>query len=231
MIECTDECIYYETFGNRNCNNRKSRKKRLKRFFIFTIILIVIGYLFYYVNGTVFNLVSEICEDYTYSVALSSINKAVIYSLSDELKYSDIIKVEKNSSGDISLISSDSVKINSISRQITENTEKILTEKLRDGIPVPVFAFTGIKLASGYGPTVQYDAITVVGVNCSFGGKFTSVGINQTLHSLYITVTCKVDIEFLNKKRSFDCSSEVLVSEAVLVGNVPEVYLNGSLLG
>ncbi len=228
MIECTDEYIYYKTF---KCKNRKSRKKRFKRFFVFTVILVLTGYIFYHVNGAVFNLVSEICEDYSYSVALSSINEAVMDSLNDEIKYSDIIKIEKNSSGDISLISSDSLKINTISRQITEKSEKLLTEKLRDGIPVPVFAFTGIKLASGYGPAVQYDAITVVGVNCAFNGKFTSVGINQTLHSLYITVTCKVDIEFLNKKRSFDCSSDVLVSEAVLVGKVPEVYLNGSLLG
>ena len=225
MIECTDEFIYCTTFGRKN---RRNRKKRLKRFFIFTIILILAIYLFYHINSAVFNLVSEICEDYTYSVALSSINKAVMESLDDELKYSDVVKVEKNSVGDISLISSDPIKINSISRQVTESTEKILTDKLKEGIPIPVFAFTGIKLASGYGPSVEYDAITVVGVNCEFKGEFTSVGINQTLHSLYITVTCKIDIEFLSKKRSFDCRSDVLVSEAVLIGKVPEVYLNGA---
>ena len=128
-------------------------------------------------------------------------------------------------------MSSNAVKINSISRTVCDNTEKFLTKKLKEGIPVPVFAFTGIKLASGYGPAVRYDAITVVGVNSDFCGKFTSAGINQTLHSLYINVTCKVDIEFLYKKRSFDCSSSILVSEAVLIGKVPEVYLNGALFG
>ena len=228
MIECTDEYIYCKTF---KVKSRRCRKNRLKRFFVFTLIIIVIGYLFYHINGAVFNLVSEICEDYAYSAALSSINNAVIYSLSDEVKYSDLIKVEKNNDGEITLISSDAVKINSISRKVSEITEKNLTEKLKSGIPVPVFAFTGIKLASGYGPTVQYDAITVVGVKGDFSGKFTSVGINQTLHSLYVDVTCKVDIEFLYKKRSFDCSSSILVSEAVLVGKVPEVYLNSALLG
>lgn len=226
MIECTDEYIYYRTFRTRNRNNGK---KRLRRFFALILVSAIIGYLFYHINGAVFNLVSEICEDYTYSAALSSINKSVLLSLSDGLKYDDLITVEKNNDGDITLISSDAVKINSISRTIAANTEKLLTEKIKNGIPIPVFAFTGIKLASGFGPEVQYDAITVVGTNCSFGGKFTSVGINQTLHSVYITVTCKIDIEFLYKKRSFDCLSDVLVSEAVLVGKVPEVYLNGAL--
>ena len=228
MIECTDEYIYCKTF---NVKNRKCRKNRLKRFLIFIILVVLCGYLFYHINGAVFNLVSEICEDYTYSVALSSINNAVLTSLSDEIKYSDLIKVEKNNDGEITLISSDAVKINSISRTVCENTEKMLTDKLKEGIPVPIFAFTGIKLASGYGPAVQYDAITVVGVNSDFSGEFVSVGINQTLHSLYINVTCKIDIEFLYKKRSFDCSSSVLISEAVLVGKVPEVYLKSALLG
>ena len=183
----------------------------------------------FHINNGVFALVSGVCEDYAYSAALSSINKAVMTSLSDEVKYTDLIHIEKNKNGDISLMSSDALKINTISRSVAENTEKLFKEKLKDGVPVPLFAFTGVKLASGYGPEIKYYAITVVGVNCKFDGTFTSVGINQTLHSLYITVECRIDIEFLYKKKSAVCSSDILVSEAVLVGNVPEVYLNGGL--
>lgn len=224
MIECTEENIYYETF---RVKNRKRRK--VKRFLIFTVIILCVGVVFYHVNGAVFTLVSGICEDYAYSASLSSINEAVITSLNQELKYSDLIKIEKNNDGDISLMSADALKINSISRTVAGKTEEILKKKLSNGIPVPLFAFTGIKLASGFGPIVDYYAITVVGANCGFDSKFASVGINQTLHSLYIKVDCKVDIEFLYKKRSFDCASEVLVSEAVLVGKVPETYLKGAL--
>lgn len=194
-----------------------------------TAIILCVGILIYHVNGAVFTLVSGICEDYAYSASLSSINQAVITSLNEELKYSDLIRIEKNNDGDISLMSADALKINSISRAVAEKTEDLLKGKLADGIPVPLFAFTGIKLASGFGPSVNYYAITVVGVNCGFDGKFSSVGINQTLHSLYIKVNCKVDIEFLYKKQSFDCVSEVLVSEAVLIGKVPETYLKGAL--
>lgn len=228
MIDCTNEYIYRKTFC---IKNRRRKKCRKKRFFIWFTIIFSLVLIFYHVNSAVFNLVSELCEDYAYSAALSSINKAVLLSLADELKYDDLIKVEKNKDGDITLMSSDAAKINSISRTVAELSEEILTKRLKDGIPIPVFAFTGIKIASGYGPEIKYDAITVVGTNCAFKGDFTSVGINQTLHSVYITVNCKIDIEFLYKKRSFECSSDVLVSEAVLVGKVPEVYLKGALWG
>ena len=226
MIECTEERIYYKTF---RVKNRKGRIKRFKRFFTLIVILsIIIGGIFH-INGAVFNLVSGICEDYTRANALSAIHNSVMTSLSDTITYSDLIRVEKNKDGDISLMSADSLKINSISRTVAINVEKILKEKLKEGIPVPIFAFTGIKLASGYGPTVKYDAITVASVNCGFDGKFEQMGINQTLHSLFVVVDCRVDIEFLYKKRTFDCTSEILISEAVLVGKVPEVYLSGTL--
>lgn len=226
MIECTDENIYYKTF---RVKNRSHRKSKVKRFFVSVIVLILLGCLIFHINNGVFNLVFAVCEDYAYSAALSSINKSVMASIQDEVKYTDLIHVEKNKNGDISFMSSDALKINTISRIVAENTEKLLNDKLKEGVPVPLFAFTGIKLASGYGPEIKYYAITVVGVNCKFDGNFTSVGINQTLHSLYISVECKIDIEFLYKKKSTACSSNILISEAVLIGSVPEVYLNGGL--
>ena len=226
MIECTDEYIYYRTFGKRN----RKRRKSVKRFFIFVVLFSLIFLIFFHVNGAVFTLVSDICEDTANSFALSAINQAAIGSL-NQVKYSDFIKTEKNNEGDITLMSADSVKINSISREITVATTEILAKKLEHGIPVPAFAFLGVKIASGYGPIVNYEAITVAGVDCRFDGKFSSVGVNQTLHSLFVKVICKIDIEFLYKKRVVECCSEVLISEAVLVGKVPDVYLNGALFG
>lgn len=226
MIECTEERIYYKTF---KMKNRKSLNRRIKRLFILSLILALTGTLFFHVNGAVFNLVSGICEDHTRATALSAIHDSVFMSLNDKVSYSELIRVEKNNDGDITLMSADSLKINAISQTVAINTEKSLKEKLKEGIPVPVFAFTGIKFASGYGPIIKYDAITVASVNCVFNGKFEQTGINQTLHSLYIVVDCKIDIELLYKKRSFNCSSEILISEAVLVGKVPETYLNGTL--
>ena len=225
MRECTEEQVYYKTF---RVKNRKKRRKA-KRFFAFTLIFAIVVGTIVHVNGAVFNLVSSICEDYTRSAALTAIHNSVMTSLTDKIAYSDLVKVEKNKDGDIAFMSADSLKINTISRTVAVSVEKELKEKLKDGIPVPIFAFTGIKLASGYGPSINYSAITVASVNCGFDGNFEQMGINQTLHSLYVVVNCRVDIEFLYKKRTFDCASEILISESVLIGKVPEVYLNGTL--
>ena len=234
MIECTDENIYYNVRKKANCGKRKCRTQRrskFKRFVFFLFLAVTVIGLYLHVNGPVYRLITDICADYAESCAISSVNSAVALSLSDKEQYSDFITVERNNAGDISFMSVNSHKINSVSRTVSLSAEALLKSALQDGVPIPIAAFTGFKFAAGYGKPVRYFAVNVVSVNCVFDGQFTSVGINQTLHSLYVIVTCSVDVEFLLKKERVECASEILISESVLVGKVPEVYLNGSLFG
>ena len=217
MIECTREYIYYK---------RRSIKKR--RFFIFFLIVFLIGVIVYQQNA-VFRLIVEICKDTSYSLSTFSVNRAVSVSLTEELNYSELIEVEKNSDGDIVMISANAVKINRITREIAVNTEKILSEKLKNGINVPILAFSGIAFLSGMGRDIKYKYISVSSVDCDISGEFKSVGINQTLHSVFVLVNTKVNVEFLRASEEMVFQSKVLISEAVLVGKVPEIYLNGGL--
>ena len=227
MIECTSEYIYYKTF------KRKNRRfiKRRKRFFFWFVFLIIISLSLWYANGSVYRLITDICQDYSRAAALSAVNDAVLSSLTDEIKYTDLMSIERNKDGDISLMAQNALKINGISRSVADEVKQNLSEVLVKGIPIPLMAFSGLKFASGYGPIINYSAIRVASVNCEFVSKFNSVGINQTLHSLYIRAICMVDTEFLFRKKSCECYSDILVSEAVLVGKVPQIYLEGALFG
>ena len=184
-----------------------------------------------YQQSVVFRLIVQICKDSSYSLSAFSVNRAVSVSLTEELNYSELIEVEKNSDGDIVMIRTNALKINRITREIAVNTEKILSEKLKNGVSVPVLAFSGIAFLSGMGREIQYRYISVSGVNCDISGEFKSVGINQTLHSVFVIVNTKVNVEFLRASEEMEFQSKVLISEAVLVGKVPEIYLNGGLKG
>ena len=71
--------------------------------------------------------------------------------------------------------------------------------------------------------------MNVSSVTSDFESKFYSVGINQTLHSIYVLIKAEIFLEMPlgREKRTFETS--VLVAENVLVGKVPEVYLGGKL--
>lgn len=221
MIECSNENIWY----------KKRRLGIFKRISALFVVFAIVACIIFYFKFFVVKQIYRICEDFSYSYSTESVNKVIIESLSIPTKYSDLVTVEKNESGDIVLMSVNSYKVNVINREIALQTEKKLTDKLNNGIPIPLLCFSGIEILSGYGPIINYKSIDVVSVICEFDSRFESVGINQTLHSIYIKVLSRVDIEAFFSKQTAECETTVLLSESVLIGKVPEVYLNGKIFG
>lgn len=218
MIECSNENIYY----------KKKRKLHFKfPFYLFVFLIIFLSYYRFFVTKKIV----QICKEYSYSICAECVNNAVILSLSNGLKYSEIINVEKNSNGDINLISLNSVNANSIARDTIKNTKIFLNDMLSEGVPLPFFAFLGFDFISGYGKVYNYKFLSISSVNNQFISQFKSVGINQTLHSIYINIICKVAINVPMAKNEEIFETRVLLSESVLVGKVPEIYLSGNLNG
>ncbi len=220
MIEIYDSNVWY---------TKKRKHFKIKRVFVFFVIIaIVIGIYVYYQN-VISEQVLKICSDYSEVCATESVNDAIIQTLKEEIKYDYLVTIEKNSTGEVVLMTANSYKINAISREISDLSLKNLEKKLKKGVPVPILSFSGIKLLSGYGSIVNYKAVYVSNVICEFSSRFESVGINQTLHSIYIDVITDVKLEMPAKKLEKECVTSVLICEAVIVGKVPEVYLGGKL--
>ena len=219
MIECTVDYIWY----------KKRRKFKPKKFFAFFCVFLTIFACVLYFKYFISEQIYKYSQDCAYSYCTESINSAVMETLNNQVKYNELIQVEKNSNGNIVLISANSHKVNYISREIARLTETQLVKKISGGVPVPIFAFTGIGLVSGLGGNVNVKTLNVSSVICEFNSKFTSVGINQTLHSIYVEIKNEVrfSIPFQNRTESF--VSSVLITETVLIGSVPDVYLNGKI--
>ena len=221
MIECSNDYIWYK--------KKRCHRKKFKRWLsIFIVVSLFLGVFLYYKN-IVCDLIFKICTDYAYSYNTEAVNDAVLQSLLDETKYSELISVEKNNAGDVVLMTANSHKINLINKEVCETTAKVLKKKLQNGIPVPILAFSGIDILSGYGNNVYIKTISISSVTSEFDSNFNSIGINQTLHSIYINVLSEVKIEIPLKTYQTTLKTSVLISETVLVGKVPEIYLNGKL--
>ena len=218
MIECSNELLYYK---------RKNRKINFKRFFcIFIIVLTIISGVVYYKKVTT-PLIERLSFDKISSIAYKSVNTSIINTISSNVSYDNLVYVEKNDDGDIALIQANSKKINDISRRIVLETEKTLKENLKNGVKVPLLAFTGVTFLSGYGKEINLKVLFVESVNVKFNSEFLSCGINQTLHKISVEIISDISLSFPMYRESKEFSSSVLISEAVLVGKVPEIYLSG----
>lgn len=220
MIECTESNIYYK---------KKKRKGIKRKFLAFFLVFLVLLICFFYYNKVIYNNLYRINSAYAYKCSTMAVNEVILLSLSSNLKYKDIVFVEKNDNGDVSLITANTYKINLISQEIAKNSALTLENRLGVGTPIPLLAFSGVGAISGFGREVYIKTLNVSSVICKFNSKFTSMGINQTLHSIYVDVVCSVDINLPLKNDMVESVVTVLLAETVLLGKVPEAVINSKL--
>lgn len=87
-------------------------------------------------------------------------------------------------------------------------------------------SLTGTKLLSGIGPNVPIKLSTTGTVITKVRSEFESTGINQTIHRLYLDVTCNVSILTPYNIIEDSISNEIVLIENVVVGLVPSTYYN-----
>ncbi|MCM1043811.1 MAG: sporulation protein YunB [Corallococcus sp.] len=207
---------------------RAIRTKKLLIIFI-TITEIVSLFLLH------LHLTRPIIETYAQSevrsVTTKACNAAAYNVMTQSVKYSDLVTVEKNSDNEITLIQANTVLINSIARDTAQKVQTEINKFASVGISIPLGTLSGIALFSGGGPDICFTVKPIDSVVCTFVSEFKSAGINQTLHKISLIVSSKVNVILPTSMSLVDCSVPILISESLIIGKVPSAYLSGAVLG
>ena len=209
---------------------KKNRKfKRFKIIFVL-ICLLTIGTWVYFQRNVTKVLIS-ISEATIRSITTVAVNDAIYYTLNDAMRYDDLISIVRDSDGNVTSITTDSLKINRIARDTAYLSQENLTKMSAEGIMVPIGALTGIEALAGFGQKINIKIIPISNVECRFVSKFRQAGINQTLHSLYLEIVSDISIILPSKSTNLASTIEVLICESVITGKIPDVYLQASMSG
>lgn len=209
---------------------KKNRKfKRFKIIFVL-ICLLTIGTLVYFQRNVTKVLIS-ISEATIRSITTVAVNDAIYYTLNDAMRYDDLISIVRDSDGNVTSITTDSLKINRIARDTAYLSQENLTKMSAEGIMVPIGALTGIEALAGFGQKINIKIIPISNVECRFVSKFRQAGINHTLHSLYLEIVSDISIILPSKSTNLASTIEVLICESVITGKIPDVYLQASMSG
>ncbi len=210
----------------------KSKGKRRKKWLFILLALLLLGaLLLLHFQRNVTRVLVSISEATMRASTTVAVNDAVYYTLSDEMRYEDLVTVLRNESGDIVSFSANPLKINKIARDTASISQSNLKNLSLNGIPVPLGALTGVEALAGLGPSIQFRIIPVSSVSCDFFSEFESVGINQTKHSIYLNVIADISIVMPSRTKNFAVTTEILVGESVIVGHVPDTFLQSDIFG
>ena len=209
---------------------KRAKKKKIKAIAaILTLILLFTGAFFYF-NKQAHAVIDQLTRatiSNRLTVKMNAAFDELMASFDDE--YSSYVHIERNSSGEITLITADMIKINKLMAQYSTIVQSHVSEIEEDDITVPMLAFTGWPLVSTLGADIKLDIVAVGDAPCSYRSVFKEVGINQTLHSIYIDVSAKVEIILPIDNLEVECPSSALVCESVIVRRVPQFYLQNKI--
>ena len=200
-----------------------SVKTKVKLFGAITVFLAVTAIYYFRVTEAVLDMGDTAVSSY--------LTTAVYLSEMDNLGktgygYSDFFKVVHGSDGYVSAFFTDGAAINSFTSAIALSVNEKLAEYAKKGVDIPSGVLSGIRIFSGYGKKINVKLLEITSVNCRFESEFTSAGINQVKHSLYLVVSPNAELKAVGRSRSLTVSVSVPVFENVFVGKIPDFYIN-----
>ena len=168
-------------------------------------------------------LSSQIAVSDASDIVIDKVNSAIADILaSGDYDGDYFVFFEKNSSGEITAISSNMARINALSAQILDRVVGAATDTHTLTVKIPAGNLTGISLLMGRGPSVPVQIISRV----EFSNSIVTAGINQTKHQINLNVIVDIDILIPWGTESAQVVTEVLIADTVVVGKVPDTYLN-----
>ena len=90
---------------------------------------------------------------------------------------------------------------------------------------IPIGSLVLPEFLAGKGPNIPVHILSIRNSDASFTSNFTEAGINQTLQQLNMQVSVDVAVLVLGETNYFTVTSQVVVAETIIVGQVPDTFL------
>ena len=196
---------------------------------LFVLIAIIVG-ICLFIQRNVNPMIVMISNERIRALTTDAVSTAVIDVMSEntDVEYLSVTRDEKQN---ITSIDLDSNTVNTLAQEITLSAQNNINDIGSDGIKIPVGSLSGVTLFTGLGPDINIKIYLVGSTQTQIISEFTSAGINQTLHRLYINISGSVAVAVPGLPSTINTSAHVLMSEMIIVGEVPPTYLNSTSVG
>ena len=200
------------------------RMIRVKKFKVIVMLILLLVLLFcIFVKLIIYPTFISVCEYRAKSIAINVTNNE-ISKVMDKYSYEDLINVRSDEKGNVSFIETHVINMNKIIAEITKNIQKEFTDGNSSSIKVNLGVFTGTRIFSGFGPKININVVSAGNIEINVKSEFFSVGVNQSIHRIYLDINSDVDISTPISSLKSNINMQTLLGETVIVGNTPGTY-------
>ncbi len=189
------------------------------------VLLLLVGALVLFrrqYTGDIVSLAQTQVRNSTSDLINDAINRQIE---SGNIQYDRIVYFEKDLEGRITALKTNMSEVNRLKTEILNRINEDILAMDADQLGIPLGSLVLPEVFSGRGPGIPVEILSIRNSDASFSSRFTEAGINQTLQQLIMEVSVDVTVLVLGKTDSFTVTSQVVVAETVIVGQVPNTFL------
>ena len=208
--------------------NGKGRKKRRN----YTLLILIAVTVSLFVVGVSFGSanIDPVLMELAEPAAINLMNDTVNASYKKfvggaDITYDDLVKITRNEEGQITSLTTDAELLNLMCIQIDDEVGEAL-KKTDVKIKVPLGSLTESEVLSGKGPTFSMNLSQSNTVDTYTESRFTDAGVNQTEHEIIFVVKVTMTIILPNTTATYEFEQGFIVTQSIIVGNVPSYYTN-----
>lgn len=194
---------------------------------IFVVLLLLVLGMILFFRYQFNDAIRSLAETQVINTTSDLINDAIDEQIeTGNIQYDRMVYFEKDLDGRITALKTNMSEVNRLKTDILNliNDEILALDTTDLGIPVGSLFLP--ELLSGRGPLIPVQILSIRNSDASFSSNFSEAGINQTLQQMNMHVSVDVTILVLGETESFTVSSQVIVAETIIVGQVPGTYLH-----
>lgn len=195
-------------------------------FRLILMILVLVFLTFLMLRSRYRGVIRDLAETQVKNTTSDLTNDAIAKQIAEGIiQYDRIVYFEKDLDGRITALKTNMSEVNRLKTDILNliNDEILALDTSDIGIPLGSLFLP--ELFSGKGPSIPVHILSIRNSDAAFSSRFSQAGINQTLHQLIMIVSVDVAVLVLGQTSSFSVTSEVVVAETVIVGDVPSTFL------
>jgi len=212
----------------RICKRITRRSKRFKKITAIILIFFILSFIYLIYICTCNSALIKSIEVNSVSLVTKAVNSAITDILGSSIVYDKLVTITRDNDMNIVMVQADSYEINVLSRQFAQATEAKIKDFGTEGIRIALGTFSGINILVGRGPEINVMISPIGSVSCVFLTQFASAGINQTNQKIILQINVDVGVVLPVTTHNFSTQQEVLLSQTILIGKVPQFYLNYS---
>lgn len=171
-------------------------------------------------------VVAEVASAQVQNTITAVVENAVNADLAArQVSYADFVTIQRDEGGAITALTTDMARMNLLRAELVDAILEAVAGVDVSEVVVPLGSLFDLEPLWARGPTLKARAMTVGTVRAEFDSQFTSAGVNQTLHRVWMEVDVPMTLLLPGGEVEVAVDTRLCVAETVIVGKVPDTYL------